>query len=349
MNKNGSNTLTLTGTSTYTGITTISAGTLTVDEGSISTSNNIVNNAALVYNLSTNARTYANVISGTGTLTKNGTNTLTLTSSNTYTGNTVVNTGTLALADNAQLKFVLGSASGSNNAISGAGTLVLNGDFVIDTSAANALASGSWTLENVSTLTGAYGSTFTIVGFSDAGGNKWTKINGTKLYTFDETTGILTLAPSASYTSWIGGYFPGETNQTIIGAAADPDKDGIKNGVEMVIGGNPKLAMDTALLPTVALVTNPVSTPAIPAGKYLLFTYRRSDLSVSAGVTADCETSSNLTAPWTAATGAPGVVVQVDDNFTFTPPAAAATDRVRVYVPSSSKAVLFGRLKVLVP
>jgi hypothetical protein len=157
------------------------------------------------------------------------------------------------------------------------------------------------------------------------------------------------LGAPASYASWIDGFFPGETNPLIIGAAADPDKDGIANGVEMVIGGNPATGMDTALLPTIELVTDPVGVPAIPAGNYLLFTYRRSDLSVAAGVTADGETDTDLVGPWTAATGAPGVVIQEDDNFAFTPPAAANTDRVRVYVPRGTKPVLFGRLKVLVP
>jgi hypothetical protein len=37
------------------------------------------------------------------------------------------------------------------------------------------------------------------------------------------------------------------------------------------------------------------------------------------------------------------VVIQVDDNFTFTPP-AANTDRVRVYVPRGVNTRLFGRL-----
>ncbi|OYV02773.1 MAG: hypothetical protein CFE26_21820, partial [Verrucomicrobiales bacterium VVV1] len=137
--------LTLTGVNTYTGTTTVSTGTLVIDEGSIASSSGIVNNAALEYKLTTNARTYSNVISGTGSLTKTGTNTLTLGGANTYTGNTVVNSGTLALADNAQLKFVLGASSGSSNSLSGAGTATLDGDFVIDTTAADALASGSWT------------------------------------------------------------------------------------------------------------------------------------------------------------------------------------------------------------
>ena len=287
---------------------------------------------------------------GIVSLTKEGASTWALSGANTYTGNTSVTAGTLALADNAQLKFVLGATSGVNNGISGAGTVTLDGDFVIDTAAADALPSGTWTIVNNSTLTETYGATFTVAGFTDAGSNKWTKVNGSKLYTFDEATGILTLASAASYASWIDSFFPGETNPAIIGAGADPDNDGINNGVEMVIGGNPATGMDTALLPTIELVTNPVSTPAIPAGDYLLFTYRRSDLSVAAGVTATCETDSDLVAPWTVATdGVSGTVIQVDDNFTFTPPAAANTDRVRVYVPRGANTKLFGHLDVQVP
>lgn len=287
---------------------------------------------------------------GIVSLIKEGASTWALSGANTYTGNTSVTAGTLALADNAQLKFVLGATSGVNNGISGAGTVTLDGDFVIDTAAADALPSGTWTIVNNSTLTETYGATFTVAGFTDAGSNKWTKVNGSKLYTFDEATGILTLASAASYASWIDSFFPGETNPAIIGAGADPENDGIDNGVEMVIGGNPATGMDTALLPTLELVTNPVSTPAIPAGDYLLFTYRRSDLSVAAGVTATCETDTDLVGPWTVATdGVSGTVIQVDDNFTFTPPAAANTDRVRVYVPRGANTTLFGRLAVQVP
>jgi autotransporter-associated beta strand protein len=325
----------------------LSGGTLDMGGHDIGTlANNIT--------LTAESGTLKNVasINGTGGITKTTAGTLVLQGANSHTGNTTVAAGTLQLADNAQLKFVIGATSGTNNRITGAGTVTLNGDFNIDTTLtdASSLTTGSWTLVDTATLTETFGSTFTITGagWSETS-NVWTKTVGSKKYTFTEATGILTLSSAASYASWIDGFFQGETNPLIIGGGADPDHDGISNGVEMVIGGNPEIGMDATLLPTLERVTNPVSTPAIPAGNYLLFTYRRSDLSVTAGVAAACETGTNLAASWTTVTGAPGVVIQVDDNFIFNPPAAAATDRVRVYVPRGSNPVMFGRLKVLVP
>ncbi|MBT8603072.1 hypothetical protein G6662_00585 [Polynucleobacter paneuropaeus] len=97
--KIGAGTLILTGANTYTGGTTISAGTIQVGTGG--TTGNlgtggvaINNNSALVYNRS-DALTDNNIISGTGTVTQNGSGTTTLGGGNTYTGITTVNTGTL--------------------------------------------------------------------------------------------------------------------------------------------------------------------------------------------------------------------------------------------------------------
>jgi fibronectin-binding autotransporter adhesin len=76
--KLGAGTLTLTGDSTYTGTTTISAGSLQVGNGGTTGSivGNVVDNAALIFNRS-NALTYGGVISGTGTLQKLGAGALT--------------------------------------------------------------------------------------------------------------------------------------------------------------------------------------------------------------------------------------------------------------------------------
>jgi len=101
-------------------------------------------------------------------------------------------------------------------------------------------------LENVDTLTGPYGSTFSVVGFSDAGSNKWTKVEGTQAWTLDETTGTLTLAvgSSSDYASWANdpskGNIPGEPT------LGDFDNDGMSNFMEYALGKNPRVSSQPA-------------------------------------------------------------------------------------------------------
>lgn len=96
--KIGNGTLVLTGNNTYTGLTTITAGTLQIGNGGTtgSITGNVANNAALIFNRS-NSMTVAGVISGTGSLTQAGTGTTVLTGANTYTGATTVSAGTLSV------------------------------------------------------------------------------------------------------------------------------------------------------------------------------------------------------------------------------------------------------------
>jgi fibronectin-binding autotransporter adhesin len=97
---NSHGTLTLTGASTYTGPTTVSAGTLQIGNGgtsgSLSGDSLIINNAALVFDRN-DAVTCDSAISGTGSLTQAGAGTLTLTAANTYTGDTTVRAGALTI------------------------------------------------------------------------------------------------------------------------------------------------------------------------------------------------------------------------------------------------------------
>lgn len=265
-----------------------------------------------------------NKTSGTGVVRFDGTNT--------YTGDTTVTAGTLALADNAQLKFALGATSGVNNRISGAGTVTLDGDFLIDTAAADALASGTWTLEDVASLPGAYGSTFTVVGFTDAGGDKWTKdtVPG-KLYTFDETTGILTLETTASaYDTWETGNAPGSN------PGDDTDGDGVTNTVEFVLGGT-SATNDLDKLPKFAA-----------DGTNVTFTFFRKQSSIDAKTALLIETSTDL-ATWDIAPSA----YTVPDGVTAGPPVTVVKgdptdfDTVTLTVPQDS-AQKFARLKVVI-
>src|SRR5580765_4519946 len=88
-NKTGDGTVVLIRANTYTGGTTISAGTLQLGNGGSSGSvvGDITDNAALVINRSDSV-TLAGVISGSGTLTQAGSGTTILTANNTYAGGT---------------------------------------------------------------------------------------------------------------------------------------------------------------------------------------------------------------------------------------------------------------------
>jgi outer membrane autotransporter protein len=105
--KTGAGALTLTGSNSYTGGTTVTAGTLRGDSSSLQ--GNILNNAALVFDQASEGG-YGGVISGSGGVEKTGAGTLTLGGGNTYTGLTTVSAGQLnvdgTLAGDVQLDSV---------------------------------------------------------------------------------------------------------------------------------------------------------------------------------------------------------------------------------------------------
>jgi fibronectin-binding autotransporter adhesin len=91
--KRGTGLWQLGGENTYNGGTTIEAGTLSINGSVVG---DISNDGTLRFNSNTN-RTFAGLISGTGSLEKQGLNTLTLTAQNTYAGKTTFSSGLVEL------------------------------------------------------------------------------------------------------------------------------------------------------------------------------------------------------------------------------------------------------------
>jgi autotransporter-associated beta strand protein len=145
---NASATLILTGANTYTGATTVSAGTLQIGNGtsgSLSASTtvdiqhgtfatNLPNNGTFGLNVSLDAadsffsaiqsgtNTISGVISGAGSFNQNGTGTTVLNATDTYSGATNVNKGTLQIGDGTN-----GNLTGTSGIVVAAGaTLALN-------------------------------------------------------------------------------------------------------------------------------------------------------------------------------------------------------------------------------
>ncbi|MEY4242772.1 MAG: hypothetical protein RLZZ245_357 [Verrucomicrobiota bacterium] len=279
--------------------------------------------------------------SGTINLVKTGTGNQTLSGTNSYTGNTTISAGTLTLADNAQLRFVTGEDSELSNRISGAGTAVLNGDFVIDTTLTDAttLTIGSWQIENVASLTNAYGNSFTVVDWTDAGSNKWTRAVGGKLYTFDETTGFVTL--ESPFYDWV-------TASGLAGTSAafdaDPDHDGLSNGLEFVLGSEPNPANpgsnSTALLPTSSQVSGSLIFSfkrRIASESIVALTFQWStDLSFLSPINEIPVGSSSSLTDGVDCVVTQGVPDSVTDTIVITLPAAKA-----------AAGKLFGRLKAV--
>ena len=236
--KNGAGRVTLSGTNTYSGGTTISAGTLQSNVAALA--GNILNNATLDINDNTDD-TFTGDISGTGGLTKTGTGAVTLSGTLSYSGNTTITGGRIrAEADNldgdvinnAELEFI--DAAGTithNGAISGTGELIKTGNATLNLQGTNTYSGGTTIAEgtlsgdseslqgdiaNAGTLTfdqggdGSYDERISGAGNVVKQGAGKLTITGTQNYTGDTTVNAGELTVNGSMT---------ETDTTVNAAA----------------------------------------------------------------------------------------------------------------------------------
>ena len=249
LTKAGAGTLVLSAANVYSGISTISAGTLQIGAGGTSGSvvGNITDNSALVFNRSDDF-SYSGVISGTGTLDKQGAGALTLSGVNTFSGASTISAGTLKMGDAAALGTTAGNttvASGGvldlNGQAVGAEPVVLNGHGIsgagalINGSGTAASLSGTISLNTASAVGGA--NQVTLSGVISGGqltkvGSGTTILSGNNTFTGDSlvSNGVLRITHANGLGTTAG------SNIVVSGAAVEIS-GGISSAERMAING----------------------------------------------------------------------------------------------------------------
>jgi autotransporter-associated beta strand protein len=166
VNKTTSGTVVFAGSSTYTGGTTVSEGTLQLGDGVSNgfISGNITNSGTVAFNNATDQNWNGAITGATGSIVKNGAGTLSVSSEN--QGNVTVNAGKITA-----------TGSGNNSRLARFGNLTINSGGVVEVVGANALGLGVGTnpprtiLNPGGTLTTTEGSDTAVYNVTFAGGN----------------------------------------------------------------------------------------------------------------------------------------------------------------------------------
>lgn len=319
LTKNGTGTLTLGATNTHTGALTVSDGKVIVN-GALATSANAVTVSA------------SGALGGSGTINRPASVSGTLTPGDSGVGTlTIANTTTVN--GGAKLAIQLADWNGAagigfdavtTNALAITAVPASKFEVNVDTAAlVNFSESGRVfpIISASSAPTGVASDNWTVNAPGFTGKGTWSiRSTGNQLEL------VYTVSPFVSWT----------TSKGLSGNAAlftaDPDGDGIPNGVEFVLGSEPNAAN-----PSAGSVGGFYSVSY--SGGSLEFTYKRSDASALYQVTVEFSTS--LSGPWTTAVD-PG-------NASITTQDGSPADTVTVTIPTGGGERLFARLKVIDP
>lgn len=223
MTKAGPGLLVLTGTSSFVGRTTISAGTIQLGDGGTTgslASQYITNNATLVFyrsNTIEQGTAFSSDISGTGAVFQNGSGVTILSAANAYTGGTTVNAGSLILAT-------------GDDRLSTIGDITANAGFLD-------LAGWKQTTSGLITFAGGTVQNGTLIAsgrpFNGQRGIVTAALVGT--YSLDKTTtGVLTLGGSSTFSGGVN-LTAGQININYSGS--DATNSALGTGTFTITGG----------------------------------------------------------------------------------------------------------------
>ncbi|MBK5143568.1 autotransporter-associated beta strand repeat-containing protein [Budviciaceae bacterium BWR-B9] len=163
--KEGTGTLTLSGINTYQGGTTISRGTLVINQGGALGSGSVNNGDILELDFS-GSSTLSNLLSGSGYLVKTGSGIAILDSLGSTQGNVAVNQGTLVFAQNGIFNAdLLTTADGATTSLAGESILNLSGALIQNTSSVLNVAVGSGQTA-INADTASLGGSLYVTGFN---------------------------------------------------------------------------------------------------------------------------------------------------------------------------------------
>jgi autotransporter-associated beta strand protein len=281
LTKAGAGTLELRGANTYTGPTTVNAGTLKLDtSGALDAAGRVSIAAGATLDL-----TAKTAESATYTW-----NTTSLSASGAATPTTI--TGTAQGTIHMGIKSISLTTDGTNPSLTVTGaTLTLGNNPFTVVVPGPALTNGVYPLVSADSITGTVNPAASYTGGNGLAGG------ATGVVSISGNTVILTVTGGDPFASWAGAG---------VAFDADANNDGVDNGLAWVLGAANPSANALPLLPAMDNTTDP---------DFFIFTYRRDDdANTDPNTTIKAEYGSTLSG-WTPAVAGPDIIITPTDDF----------------------------------